>query len=90
MSINAKTDKSLLLFIIVTFASICGNIFSIFTNNSYATIEYVDKQIKRSDELTVVRYTQITESLTDLRSSVSVINNRIYQLIRLNKLNKGN
>lgn len=75
-------NKTLYLAIIIAIASIIGNVVTIFANNSYATIKYVDKQIGRSDEITVLRYTQITENLTELKTSVENIDTKIYQIIK--------
>lgn len=79
-------NKTMYLAIIIAVASIIGNIVTIFVNNSYATIKYVDKQIGRSDEITVLRYTQIVRDLTDLKGSVKTINNRIYQITKTKEL----
>lgn len=75
-------NKTMYLAIIIAVASIIGNVVTIFVNNSYATIKYVDKQIGRSDEITILRYTQITRDLTELKVSVKNINTKIYQIIK--------
>ncbi len=72
------TNKTIVGAIILAIASVVANIVSIFSNNSYATIVYVDKQIKRSDEITVIRYTQIAQNLTTLQNSVNTISGKLY------------
>ena len=84
-----EISKTIVFAIVLAIASIVANILSIFLNNSYATIVYVDKQVKRSDEITVIRYTQIAQNLTTLQNSMNTISDRLYLISTKQAKQKG-